>query len=148
MLCVGIAFGDIAVKAWAQLSLVEPVTVASWFHLRVIHNRGFFLGLVPAFEMGLVHWMLLLPVALGMAFRMVTARRAVVAAGLAVALGGLTGNLIDRGRGAVVDYLAFGPFVQDKWLYMNIADLAMLTGLTLLSTVLFRRMGQRRQRRR
>ncbi|MDE0060804.1 MAG: signal peptidase II [Defluviicoccus sp.] len=148
MLCVGIAFGDFAVKAWAQLSLVEPVTVASWFHLRVIHNRGLFLGLVPVFEMGLVHWMLLLPVALGAVFRMATARCAAVAAGLAVALGGLTGNLIDRGRGAVVDYLAFGPFVQDKWLYMNIADLAMLTGLMLLSTVLIRRQVQRRHGRR
>ena len=147
-LCVGIAFGDISVKAWAQLSLVEPVTVASWFHLRVIHNRGLFLGLVPTFEMGLVHWLLLLPVAPGMAFRMATVRGAMVAAGHAVVLGGLTGNLIDRGRGAVVDYLAFGPFHRDKWLYANIADLAMLTGLMLLSTVMIRRLGQRRQRRR
>ena len=63
-------------------------------------------------------------------------------------LGGLTSNLIDRGRGAVVDYLAFGPFAQDKWLYMNIADLAMLTGLMLLSTALIRHRGRRTQRRR
>ena len=147
-LCVGIAFGDIAVKAWAQLSLVEPVPVTSWFHLRVIHNRGLFLGLVPAFEMGFIHWVLLLPAALGMAWRMATARHAVVAAGHAVVLGGLTGNLVDRGRGAVVDYLAFGPFDQDKWLHMNIADLAMLAGLMLLSTVLVGRLARRGQRRR
>ena len=113
-----------------------------------MYNHGFFLGLVPAFQMGFVHWMLLLLVALGMACRMATARRAVIAAGHAMVLGGLTSNLIDRGRGAVVDYLAFGPFALDKWLYMNIADLAMLTGLMLLTTVLIRRRGQRRQRRR
>lgn len=148
VLCAGIAFGDIAVKAWAQHSLVEPVIVASWFYLSIMYNRGLFLGLVPAFEMGFIHWMLSFLVALGMACRMATARSAVVAAGHAMVLGGLTGNLIDRGRGAVVDYLAFGPFGQDKWLHANIADVAMLTGLVLLSTALVRHRGWRTQRRR
>jgi signal peptidase II len=50
------------------------------------------------------------------------------AIGLGLALGGATGNLADRAlRGAVVDFIAVGP-----WPTFNLADAAMVTGVALL----------------
>ena len=49
------------------------------------------------------------------------------AAGLAVALGGATGNLLDRvGRGAVIDFIALG-----WWPAFNLADVAVVTGVVV-----------------
>jgi len=49
------------------------------------------------------------------------------AAGLGMAIGGAGGNLVDRlRRGAVVDFVALGP-----WPVFNLADAAMTVGLLL-----------------
>jgi signal peptidase II len=46
-------------------------------------------------------------------------------AGLLVALGGATGNLLDRvRRGAVIDFIALG-----RWPAFNLADVAIVTGV-------------------
>jgi len=51
------------------------------------------------------------------------------AIGLGLALGGATSNLADRlARGAVVDFIAIGP-----WPTFNLADAAMVTGTALLA---------------
>jgi signal peptidase II len=48
--------------------------------------------------------------------------------GLAAAVGGATGNLLDRlRRGAVVDFIAIGP-----WPVFNVADAAIVSGLGLV----------------
>ena len=49
------------------------------------------------------------------------------AVGLGMAIGGAGGNLVDRvRRGAVVDFVALGP-----WPVFNLADAAMMVGLLL-----------------
>lgn len=48
-------------------------------------------------------------------------------AGLAIALGGATGNLLDRlGRGRVVDFVALG-----RWPAFNVADAAIVAGVVV-----------------
>jgi signal peptidase II len=52
---------------------------------------------------------------------------AAAAAGLVVALGGATGNLLDRvGRGAVIDFIDVG-----WWRVFNLADVAIVAGVTV-----------------
>jgi signal peptidase II len=49
------------------------------------------------------------------------------AAGLVVALGGATSNLLDRvGRGAVIDFIALG-----RWPAFNLADVAIVAGVVV-----------------
>jgi signal peptidase II len=48
-------------------------------------------------------------------------------AALVIALGGATSNLLDRaGRGAVIDFIALGP-----WPAFNLADVAIVTGVVV-----------------
>jgi signal peptidase II len=48
--------------------------------------------------------------------------------GLAAAVGGATGNLLDRlRRGAVIDFIAIGP-----WPVFNVADMAIVSGIGLI----------------
>jgi len=60
-------------------------------------------------------------------------REALVPIGIGAALGGATGNVLDRlARGAVVDFVAIGP-----WPVFNLADAALVagTGLILLAVL-------------
>jgi signal peptidase II len=60
-------------------------------------------------------------------------REALVPIGIGAAIGGATGNIIDRlRRGAVVDFVAIGP-----WPIFNLADAALVagTGLVLLTAL-------------
>ncbi len=53
-------------------------------------------------------------------------------AGVAVALGGATGNLVDRlRRGHIVDFIEVGP-----WPVFNVADVGIVAGLGLTLTAL------------
>ncbi len=53
-------------------------------------------------------------------------------AGVAVALGGATGNLVDRlRRGHIVDFIEVGP-----WPVFNVADIGIVAGLGLTLTAL------------
>jgi signal peptidase II len=53
-------------------------------------------------------------------------------AGVAVALGGATGNLVDRlRRGHVVDFIEVGP-----WPVFNVADVGIVAGLGLTTAAL------------
>jgi signal peptidase II len=57
---------------------------------------------------------------------------AFISAGLAIALAGAAGNLIDRFvRGAVVDFIAIG-----RWPAFNIADVAIVGGAAAVGTAL------------
>jgi signal peptidase II len=60
---------------------------------------------------------------------------ALVPIGIGAAVGGATGNVIDRlRRGAVVDFVAIGP-----WPVFNLADAALVAGVALIAlTVLSR----------
>ena len=50
------------------------------------------------------------------------------AIGIGMAVGGITGNLIDRlQRGAIVDFIAVGP-----WPIFNLADAAIVCGFCLV----------------
>lgn len=50
----------------------------------------------------------------------------------------MIGNALDRVNGGVVDFLGFGPVIDEKWAFANLADLAMLGGMLLLGVVLIR----------
>ena len=78
---------------------------------------------------------------------MVTAASLAVRVGYALVAGGFMGNVLGRVNGAVVDYLGFGPIVDDKWLFANFADVALLVGGILLGVVLVRSKMQARRTR-
>ena len=134
---------DIATKAWAASVLTEPVRVADWLYLMLHRNSGMFLGTVPV---SAAYWL-----CAGAAFgwfgwRALRVRSATPAACLAVILAGLTGNAIGQARGAVVDFIGFGPISGNRWLVANVADLALVGGALVLGLFLVREwMGRRRR---
>jgi signal peptidase II len=119
---------DTLTKHLVVVRLVEDrlygIGASPGWGLRRVHNeRGAFAGLPVAYTALL--WM-------AMAALVIFAVRTsptgpAPAIGLGAALGGAAGNLIDRiARRGVVDFVAAGP-----WPVFNLADAAMVVGLTL-----------------
>ena len=123
---------DIILKEWAQGSLVAPICLTTWMCLAVQHNPGLFLGLmpiVPGTVLDVLHW-LTMPVAMvWISWRMLTLRNYTLAVGCALVIGGLVGNLSERFDGTVTDYLGVGPVVDSLWLFVNLADISLVTGV-------------------
>ena len=127
---------DLATKAWAAASLTEPVRIAEWLRLMLHHNTGMFLGTVPVSGW---YWMGMGAAMGWFGWRALHSRSVVVGVCLAAALSGLTGNAIGQARGAVVDFIALGPIAaDDRWLFLNVADLALVGGVLVLGVYLIR----------
>ena len=139
---------DIAVKAWAQEVLTEPIRVTGWLYLALHRNPGIFLGGVPAFTVAVAvaFWSAMLVAVVWFGWRMATSRRPAIGVGYALASGGLVGNLLDRASGGVIDYLAIGPLVNDRWVFFNLADVALVGGALVLGTLLLRQITAARRR--
>ena len=138
---------DAVIKDWAQVSLATPVCATSWMCLAVQHNSGLFMGMVPLdpdSTVSTLHWLGLPLVLAWIGWRVLTLDHVQFNACYALVAGGLVGNLADRAEGGVVDYLGFGPVVDGKWAFMNLADLALVAGAVWLGVLLVRRWRYRR----
>ena len=91
-------------------------------------NGGSWLGHAPTVPALLGLWtMTLACTLLVLAGSEAAPSHGLAAAGLFVALGGATSNLLDRaGRGAVVDFIALG-----WWPSFNLADVAIVSGIAV-----------------
>ena len=129
---------DLASKALAVTLLAEPVRLADWLYLMLHHNSGVFLGTVPV---SAEYWVGVGAALVWFGWRAFRSTSAPVAICLAVVLAGVTGNAIGQAQDAVVDFIGFGPITGDKWLVVNVADLALMGGvLTLGGCLLCRRL--------
>ena len=132
----GVLHVEVTIKPWMQGALVEPVRLTSWFYLKIYHNAGLFLGSLPVTTVSVAYWLFACAALVWIWWRMATVQSLPVGTGYALLAAGLTGNSLGRVQGEVVDYLAFGPLVDDKWLFANVSDVAILGGLVLLTCVL------------
>ena len=137
-ICAGVLWTDVVIKQWAENALTEPVHITSWLCLAIQHNAGLFLGAVPVASVPVMHWLFLGAAILGLGWRMLCTSSLTIGAGYALVAGGVMGNALGRINGAVVDFLGFGPVIDDKWAFANLADFAMLGGALLLGVVLIR----------
>ena len=134
---------DIAAKALAEASLTEPVRVTDWLYLMLHHNSGLFFGTAPVSG---AYWICVC-VAMGwFGWRALRSTSTALAVCLAVVLAGLAGNAIGQAQGAVVDFIGFGPITGDKWLVVNVADLALVGGALALGFHLIRQRVRRTHR--
>jgi signal peptidase II len=137
-----IAALDQAVKlAVVALRPLVPV-IPRVFDLRFATNTGAAFSLLQGFPLGVTLLSAVILVAILIYFaRMAQVLSPLERIGLALLLGGATGNLIDRVRlGYVVDYLDLyaGPY---HWPTFNLADSAISIGVACLAFASFRRGG-------
>ncbi|HEX8645480.1 MAG TPA: signal peptidase II [Thermoleophilaceae bacterium] len=99
-----------------------------WGVFRLAANGGWWFGGAPPVPALLALWTVTLACTLlALAAGTASPSHDLAGAGLAVALGGATGNLLDRlGRGAVIDFIALG-----WWPAFNLADVAIVAGVAV-----------------
>jgi signal peptidase II len=114
-----------------QLPQHEPMRLASWLELIVVWNPGISYGLFQQHtELG--RWVLTAISAaavIGLSLWIRRAATRLLAAALALIVGGALGNAIDRiAYGAVFDFMHFhwGSF---SWYVFNVADAAIVAGV-------------------
>jgi signal peptidase II len=114
-----------------DLPIREPLALAPFLDLMVVWNRGISYGLFQQ-ETEIGRWGLLaisIAAAVGLSVWMARAGSRLLAASLALIVGGALGNAIDRvAYGAVFDFAHFhvGSF---SWYVFNIADAAIVAGV-------------------
>lgn len=105
----------------------EPPEPTWLLRIRIVRNEAGCFGMVRDRDKALLLWGLavfglLVVIRAGRFFEPVAAR-----VGLGAAIGGATGNLVDRlWRGAIIDFIDLR-----WWPVFNVADLAIVSGLTL-----------------
>lgn len=118
-----------------ELRLFQPVRVAPYFNLTLMHNEGaafsflgdasgwqrwLFAAIAVAISVGIVFWL-----------RRIPARERLRPAALALILGGALGNLYDRlTLGYVIDFIDW-YYQSWHWPAFNIADSAITVGAAL-----------------
>jgi signal peptidase II len=116
---------------WLAVRFLSPAGVAGARQLgvfRLVANGGLWFGRPPAVPALLALWgMTLTCTVLVLAASAATPSHRLAGAGLVIALGGATSNLLDRvGRGAVIDFIDLR-----WWPAFNLADVAIVTGLVV-----------------
>lgn len=135
---------DQATKLWAEAALVlgRPVELLPFLSLTLGYNPGAAFSLLGDAG-GWQRWVLAAVAAGISAYLLLWLRRAaqgqpLLAAALALVLGGAVGNLIDRLRlGEVVDFIHL-HYAGFHWPVFNVADMAITLGVGLLILSLFR----------
>lgn len=124
-----VAAGDQVSKAVVLSRYAAPSAIGHrpFVSIRCILNRG---GLLLPF-VGLRTLFVLWTAAIGLAVLVLAyglpSHGIVASIGIGTAIGGATGNLLDRlRRGAIVDFIAVGP-----WPVFNLADAAIVAGAGL-----------------
>ena len=128
---------DLATKAWASASLRpgEPVVVAPFFNLVLVHNTGAAFSFLAGAG-GWQRWFFVVVAIAVSAFLVHLLRGAggnrLLSLALALVLGGALGNLWDRlTLGHVVDFIQWHA-AGWYWPAFNIADSAITVGVVLL----------------
>jgi signal peptidase II len=94
--------------------------------LAPVLNGGSWLGRTPTIPALLALWAMTLACTL-LVLATASPSHHLAGAGLVLALGGATSNLLDRiGRGAVIDFIDLG-----WWPPFNVADMAIVTGVVV-----------------
>lgn len=136
---------DQAHKAWMlyvyDIGAKGTVTLAPFFDLVLVWNRGISYGLFPQ-ESALGRWGLILfafAASLALAVWLARLTAPLGAASIGLIVGGAIGNAIDRvAYGAVADFFSLHGFGY-QWYVFNIADAAIVAGVAgLLYESLFR----------
>jgi signal peptidase II len=136
---------DQAHKAWMlyvyDIGAKGTVTLAPFFDLVLVWNRGVSYGLFPQ-ESTAGRWALVLfavAASLALVCWLAHATSALAAASIGLIIGGALGNAIDRlVYGAVADFFSFHA-LGFQWYVFNIADTAIVAGVIgLLYESLFR----------
>jgi|SRR5580704_1045844 signal peptidase II len=145
-LTLGVVFLDRATKAWIEsrpLNYFPHTVIANYFDIVSSRNPGIAFSFFADSSSALYKWLLIfgsvIIIAL-IAWLLVASRNATTfyAAGLALLLGGATGNLTDRiVHGAVTDFLEvwvrFFPWkIFNPWPVFNVADSAITVGAALI----------------
>lgn len=130
---------DQLVKAWvvATLPFGVPVAYFAWLKpvlsFTYITNTGVAFGLFP--QLGDFFTILALVVVAAMVFfqRSIPPDDWLLHIALGFQVGGALGNLADRlFRGSVVDFLDFNFWPLQNWAVFNLADAAIVSGVSLL----------------
>lgn len=140
-LSVLVLLADQASKLWAYARLrlgSELQIVDGFFKLSYAENPGIAFGIFAEADTALKTWGLagVSLLAIGLVFYFLTrtpSGKVIISVALAVLLGGIVGNLVDRVRlGVVIDFIEV--YVGDyHWPTFNIADAAICIGAALLS---------------
>ena len=131
LMVVSVACIDQASKAMLlrRLSLNRSIRLSRGVRLRHVVNAGWIVR-IPSPAVLLLLWGL--AVSSSLLLLELGGGGEGVRAGVAVALGGATGNLVDRlHRGHIVDFIEIGP-----WPIFNVADVGIITGLGLVLAAL------------
>lgn len=108
-----------------------PVQVLPFFELVMVWNRGISYGLFPSHDQAPLIAIGLL-VCAGLWLWACRTGKVLVAAALALIIGGALSNILDRlARGAVADFFHF-HVGQFSWYVFNLADVAVVAGVALL----------------
>ena len=113
---------------WLAIRFLAPAEAAGTppRGLRLATNEGWRFGRAPTVPALLALWILTLACTLlVLAAAGASPAHRLAGAGLVLALGGATGNLLDRiRRGAVIDFISLG-----RWPVFNLADAAIVAGV-------------------
>ncbi len=131
-----IVFGVDQAHKWWMLDVYgiaekSPVAITPWFDLVMVWNRGVSYGLLTTHTQELLIG-LSLAIAVLLWVWACRAERALSTAALGMVIGGALGNALDRAiRGAVADFFHF-HYQSFSWYVFNLADVAIVAGVTLL----------------
>jgi signal peptidase II len=115
----------VVLARWPLAGLTAP---RSFVSIRCILNRQGTLAALVGAPALLVIWALLVMLAALILHYGWLGYAAIGAIGIGAAIGGATGNMLDRVlRGAIVDFIAIGP-----WPVFNLADAALVAGAGLI----------------
>jgi signal peptidase II len=129
---------DRLTKLWVVEGLRLPeqpggrIEVLPFFDLTYVENTGMSFGLLAGAASSRIFLSILsVAIALALVVWLGRVRRSLLAAGLALIIGGAVGNLIDRAAfGYVIDFLDFSG-LYFPWVF-NVADAAINIGLAVL----------------
>jgi len=142
---VGLAFAaatfglDQANKWWMlgsfDIAAREPVSVTPFLKLVLVWNRGISYGWLAQHD-NAGRWLLIgfsLTISVWLWLWLAKVRHPVNAGALGLMIGGALGNALDRVmHGAVADFYLF-TLAGHEWYVFNIADVAIVAGVALLS---------------
>jgi signal peptidase II len=124
VVCVDQASKAVLLK---RLSLDRSVRIGKGVRLRHVVNTGWWAHGVRSPTRLILLWGVAIAASL-LLFELGSFGEGIALAGIAVALGGATGNLVDRlVRGRIVDFIEIGP-----WPVFNVADVGIVAGIGLI----------------
>jgi len=131
---------DHVTKWWMSVKLADhPIEIISgYLRLSLVHNTGVAFGLFSGDSFALKPYLLagMAVIALVVIFlyaRHMPADRRMLQFALAITMGGILGNFLDRVfRGYVVDFVEFHIQESYYWPNFNVADSAITIGIALL----------------